>query len=98
MCLDCRASVLLSVLLLSALCFGQLPSARCDSSQTALADCPSFTQFDATKSGAFNPATLLDPSAAMEADSDGATDAPTSAHNAISGVALQPSTFTGGEL
>ena len=93
MCLDCRASVLLFVLLLSALCFGQLPSARCDSSQTALTDCPSFTQFDATKSRTFSPTTLLDPSAAMEANSDGTTDAPTSAHNAISGVTFQPEHF-----
>jgi hypothetical protein len=37
------SSVFLVVLLLSAVCFCQLPSSRCDASRSALAGCPSLT-------------------------------------------------------
>src|SRR5258706_8085858 len=38
--------VLLVVLFLSAACFSQLPSSRCDSSHSALEDCTLLTQFE----------------------------------------------------
>ena len=38
--------LLLSILLLSPLCFGQLPSSRCDSTKSALEECSSLTPFE----------------------------------------------------
>jgi hypothetical protein len=40
------SSALLVVLLWSAVCFGQLPSSRCDSSKAALVDCTDLTPFE----------------------------------------------------
>lgn len=93
MCLSCRTFVFVLILLVPLAGFGQLPSSACDSSNSALAECASITQFEAAQSRTFSSATLLDTSGGMEASSDGTTDAPTSAHNAISSVSLQAEHF-----
>jgi len=93
MCFRRRTSVLVFVLLVPLAGFGQLPSSACNSSNSALAECTSFTQFEAGRSGTFSSATLLEPGAAMEADFDETTDAPSPPRNAISSVSLQPEHF-----
>jgi hypothetical protein len=90
---SCRTPVLVLILLLPMACLGQLPSSECDSSKSTMADCTSFTQFEAAQSGTFSSTIPLNPSAAGGANSGGTTDAPTSAHNAISSVSLQPEHF-----
>src|SRR5580693_3451345 len=42
------------VLLLSPVCFGQLPSSRCDSTAGALKDCKYFTQFETAREQIFS--------------------------------------------
>jgi hypothetical protein len=40
------SSILPVVLLFSAVCYSQLPSSRCDSSKSPLAECTFLTQFE----------------------------------------------------
>jgi hypothetical protein len=44
-------SLLLVLLLLPLLCHGQLPSSRCDSTQTSLEDCPLLVHLEPVKDG-----------------------------------------------
>ena len=90
----CRAFVLVLALLVPAASFCQLPSSACDSSERALADCASFTKFEAAPAGRFASSTTpLQAIAAVGATSDGTTDAPTSARSAVSSMSLQPEHF-----
>jgi hypothetical protein len=47
------SSVVLVLLLFSAVCFGQLPSSRCDSSNSTLEDCTSLTQLQPVQDQVF---------------------------------------------
>jgi len=87
------SSVLL-VVTLSAVCFGQLPSSRCDSSQSALEDCAFLTQVEPQQDGIFTPqGSSLDRSAAPT-DSSAATDRePASEGAAIAPVPREPEGF-----
>lgn len=46
---------LLVALLVPAVCYGQLPSSRCDSSQIALKDCTFFTNFQPVRQKILTP-------------------------------------------
>src|SRR5579864_1128807 len=46
-------TLLLSILFLSLLCFGQLPSSRCDASKSAIQDCTFLTQFESGQAAVF---------------------------------------------
>jgi hypothetical protein len=67
--------LLLSILLLSPLCFGQLPSSRCDSTKSALEECSSLTPsgFPADKNFVFKNSPL-DHSAGQAGSSEPTTD------------------------
>jgi hypothetical protein len=84
-----RTPVLMLLLLVPLAGFGQLPSSACDLNNTALAECSSFTQFGPPET--FGAATPLGPGDA--ASSGEVSDAPTSGHDAISSVSLQPEHF-----
>jgi hypothetical protein len=80
-------------LLLPAFAFGQLPSARCDSSNSALEECTSLTQ--SVQDELFTSTTSLpDHSAMLAADSETTADrAPNSENNSAVPIPLQQERF-----
>jgi hypothetical protein len=89
------SSVLLVVLLLSAVCFSQLPSSRCDSSKNALENCTFLTQFEPVQDQIFiSKGSPLDRSAALAESSEATTDSePASGGTTIAPVPSQKEGF-----
>jgi hypothetical protein len=89
------SSVLLVVLLLSAVCFSQLPSSRCDSSKNALENCTFLTQFEPVQDQIFiSKGSPLDRSAVLAESFEATTDSePASGETTIAPVPLQKQGF-----
>jgi hypothetical protein len=90
---DSGSSVSLVVLLLSAICLGQLPSSRCDSSKKALEDCSSLTPFEPAHLELFPSTTPLDSGAMVGPSSQAAADDPGSDAISTTSPALENEHF-----
>jgi hypothetical protein len=86
--------LLLSVLFLSQVCFGQLPSSRCDASKSPVEDCTSLTQFESGKDGIFTAKrSPLDRSAAPVGGSAATPDGEPASEGATAPVPPQKQGF-----
>ena len=94
--------LLLSILLLSAVCFGQLPSSRCDSTKSALEECSFLTPFESPPDKIFGfKKSSLDHSAVLAESSEPTTGSETASREAAlapvspaeAGLSLAPSSI-----
>jgi len=89
---SCRSAVVLFVLLSSLFCFGQMPSAPCDSSDL-LVDCASLTESQSVQRPTFGPVPAPSSNAEIEGSSEISTDAPNPGRSVVSSESFQPEHF-----